>query len=325
MRAKALGLDADIRIRRRGALYEVAYWWLVGEELGAPPTMRYYKRDSWVAKTLCESYPWACAGSREDVRTYIEAPFSITAIIWLTATASIGNPRSGKEMLDFIKFESLPTAAFDLMFESVTLDPDCEQLMIWPQKASRLMRDVIELGIMAHRELKRMRDAGVRPPRFNARKPLEVVVRGNDVVARGLGVDIPLFTYRAPNAEAFAETMCKYFDCVKVDGGVAASAEGPLMEILLTWSLIAMVLKKPYEYEDYLRALALNGVPNSAVHMIGYMLVGSRGSGGGFDELLLFKRKTAEVVRGLVDHYAAVRAVRADGCKRRKTTILDFT
>jgi len=325
MRTRALGLDTEVRIRKRGAFYEVAYWWLAGEELGAPPTMRYYKRDSWIAKTLCESYPWACAGSRDDVRAYIEAPFSITAIIWLTAAVSIGDPRRGREVLDFVKFESLPTAAFDLMFESVTLDPDCEQLMVWPQKASRLMRDVIELAMMARRELKRMRSEGVRPPKFSVRKPVEVAVRGNDVAARGLGVDVPLFTYRAADGTALAEVMCKYFDCSKAGGGVVASAEGPLIEVLLTWSLISMTLKKPYEYEDYLRALALSGVPDSAVRMVGYMLVGSRGSGGGFDELLLFKRKTAEVVRGLVDHYAVVRAVRMDGCKRRKTTILDFT
>jgi len=324
MRAKALGLDAEVEIRKRGPLYEVVYWWLVGEEQGAPPMMRYTK-DAWVAKTLCESYPWACAGSREDVRAYIESPFSIPAIIWLTAVASITDPQRGREMLDFLRFESLPTAAFDLMFESFTLDPDCEQLMIQPQRASRLMRDVIELAMMAQRELKRMRDAGIKPPRFNAKKPVEVAVRDNDVVVRGLGVDIPLFTYKAADGKAFVETMCKYFDCTKADGGVAASAEGSLMEILLTWSVISMTLRKPYEYEDYLRALAISGVPDSAVHMVGYMLVGSRGSGGGFDELLLFKRKTAEVVRGLVDHYAAVRIARMDGCKRRETTILDFT
>jgi len=322
MGAKALGLDMEVRIRRQGALYEVVYWWLVGEELGAPPTMRYYKRDSWIAKTLCEEYSWACTGSREDVRAYIESPFSIPAIIWLTAVASVADPRRGKEMLDFLRFESFPTAAFDLMFESTTLDPDCEQLMIRPQKVSRLMRDILELGIMAQRELKRMRDAGVRPPRFNARKPVEVVVRDNDVVVRGLGVNIPLFTYRALDGEAFAETMCKYFDCVKVDGGVATSAEGPLMEILLAWSLIAMVLKKPYEYADYLHMLAFNGVPDSAIHMIGYMLVGKReDDGDGFDELLLFKRKTAEVVRDLVNNSAIVRIVRMDDCKKHKATI----
>jgi len=120
------------------------------------------------------------------------------------------------------------------------------------------------------------------------------------------------------------EVNCDFVVTDKADGGVAVSAEGPLTEILLTWSVISMTLK-PYEYADYLNMLALHGVPNSAVHMVGYMLVGSRGSGGGFDELLLFKRKTAEVVRGLVDYYPIARAVRMDGCKRRRTTILDFT
>jgi len=308
MGAKALGLDTEVRIRRQGALYEVVYWWLVGEELGAPPTMRYYKRDSWIAKTLCEEYSWACAGSREDVRAYIESPFSIPAIIWLTAVASVADPRRGKEMLDFLRFESFPMAAFDLMFEAVTLDPDCDQLMIYPQRASRLMRDVLELGLMATRERRRMKAEGITPPKFTSRKPVEVSIKGNLVEVRGLGVDIPIFTYVAADGQEMADVMCKFFGCAKSNGAVTASAEGVAMEVLLTWALISMLLK-PYEYGDYMRALAF-GVPDSAVRMIGYMFVGT-------DELLKFKRRTAEVVKGLVDYNIDVYTVRRNACIAR--------
>jgi len=304
---KGLGLDTEVKIKRQGALYEVSYWWLFGEEQGVQPTMKYYKRNSWVAKALCSGFPWACAGSKDDVRAYIESPFSFPAIIWLTSLATVTDVQKATELLDFLLFESFPTAAFDLMFESITIDFDCEQLMIYPQRASRLMRDILELGLMASRERKRMKAEGISPPKFTSKKPVEVSIKGNLVEVRGLGVDIPIFTYKTADGEEMTNVMCKFFDCAKSNGATIASAEGAAVEILLTWALISMLLR-PYEYGDYMRMLAF-GVPDSAIHMIGYMLIGT-------DELLKFKRRTAEVVKGLVDYNTDVYAVRIDGCKR---------
>jgi len=313
---KGLGLDTEVKIRRRGALYEVAYWWFFGEEQGAQPTMRYYKREGWVAKTLCEGFPWACAGSKDDVRAYVESPFSLPAVIWLTAVASVSDAQRGREMLDFLLFESFPTAAFDLMFESITWDLDCDQFMIKPEKASRLMRDVLELGIMAQRELKRMRQEGLRPPKFSARKPIEVAIKGDRIEVRGLGVDVPILTYEARDGKAMAEVMCNFFDCAGLEGGVATKAEGAAMETLLTWTLVSMLLK-PHEYRGYMHTLLLYGVPDSAVRMIGYMLCG-------LDELLLFKRRTAEVVKALVDYNVFAYHARMDGCKRHVDMALNY-
>jgi len=305
---KGLGLDAEVEIKRRGALYEVSYWWFFGKEQGVQPTMRYYKRDSWIARLFCRGFPW-CAGSRDDVRAYVESPFSISAVIWLTATAATTNEKLAEEFLDFVWFESFPMAAFDLMFESIVWDFDCDQLMIYPQRASRLMRDVLELGLMALRERKRMRAEGITLPKFTSKKPVEVSIKGNLVEVRGLGVDIPIFTYVAADGQEMTDVMCKFFECVKSNGAIIASAEGIAMEVLLTWALISMLLK-PYEYGDYMRTLAF-GVPDSAVRMIGYMLIGT-------DELLKFKRKTAEVVKRLVDYNMDVYTVRIGGCKRLK-------
>jgi len=76
-----------------------------------------------------------------------------------------------------------------------------------------------------------------------------------------------------------------------------------------------MVLR-PYEYEDYMNAIVLYGVSNSTLRTIGFALKG-------VDELLLFKRKTAEVVKRLVDHTIALKRVKAAGCKRRHASTLD--
>jgi len=314
MRTKALGLDAEVRIRKRGTLYEVASWWLFNG--GAPPLIRYYKRSSWIVKLLYWGFPWAVATDESETRAYIEAPFSLQALIWLVAAAAVEREERARELLEFVLWEGAPTAALDLLFESLTLSPDCSQMTVNPQKAARLMRNVLELGAMVSREVARMRREGTSPPKPDYGRPVEILIRGNRVEARGFGVEAPLYAYEAEDGRAMADVMCAYFDCSRGNGSAAAAAEGAAAKYLLVWSLASMALK-PREYRSYMNVLALYGIPDSAVHAIGYAL---RGAG----ELLLFKRYVAELVRELAYYNAEVRAARSEGCKGRNARILDY-
>jgi len=314
----ALGLDVEVEVKRRGSLYEVAYWWFF-DSGRAPPALRYYKRrGDRLAKIFCERFVGKCAGPKDDVRAYIRWPLALVPIFWFTAAMAVDDEQRLRGYLEYLISETKPLALLDLVFEAMTWNFECDQLMLLPRETAKAVKEVIELGMMVQREYDRLLREGRRPPDFDADAPIEISVRRDGTVrVGGFGVGIPLFTYKAADGRRLAETLCSRFNCAKADGGVKAVVEGYPVVYALTWSLAAMVLK-PYEYEDYVNAIVLYGVSNSTLRTIGFALKGT-------DELLLFKRKTAEVVKRLVDSTIALEKVKAAGCKRLHAPILNYT
>jgi len=308
----ALGLDVEFTIKRRGFLHEVSYWWFFEK----PPVLRYYKqRGDKLARIFCERFMGRCAGDENEVRGYVKWPFSLVPVIWLTVAADVNSEVRLREYLEYLLSETKPAALLDIILESMNWNLECEQLLLRTKETARVLKEVLELGMMVQREYNRSLKEGKRSPAFDAKKPIEIFVYGNRVKVCGFGTGVPLFTYRTVDGKRYVDTLCSRFECTNANGGIKAVVEGYPVVYALTWSLVAMVLR-PYEYEDYLNGIVLSGVPDSVLRTIGFALKGT-------DELLMFKRRTAEVVKRLVDRTIVLERAKAAGCRRRRASALN--